>query len=175
MENKGLTCCVTGHRPKGFPWDYSKTDSASHQEYLEAMACYIDQVIRKDGVVHFIAGGAIGADTDFAETVLDFRDHVYDHITLEIAVPCMGQEDRWSAEDKARYKSILDRADTVTVLSEHYTSFCMQKRNEYMVDHSDIVFAFWNENETKGGTVNTINYAKRKNKRLELFVLNQYT
>lgn len=175
MENKGLTCCVTGHRPKGFPWDYSKTDSASHQEYLEAMACYIDLVIRKDGVVNFIAGGAIGADTDFAETVLDFRDHVYDHIRLEIAVPCKGQDARWSAEDKARYKNIIERADKVTVLSDHYTSFCMQKRNEYMVDHSDIVFAFWNENEKTGGTVNTIKYAKQKNKRLELFVLNQYT
>ena len=56
MENKGLTCCVTGHRPKGFPWDYSDTEGASHQEYLEAMACYIDKVIRKDGVVNFMPG-----------------------------------------------------------------------------------------------------------------------
>ena len=175
MDKKGLTCCVTGHRPKGFPWDYSDTDGGSPQEYLEAMSCYIGEAIRKGGVVHFIAGGAIGADTDFAETVLDFRDHVYDHITLEIAVPCEGQDAHWSDEDKARYKRILERADKVTVLSPHYTRFCMQKRNEYMVDHSDIVFAFWNEKETKGGTVNTINYAKRKNKRLELFVLNQYT
>ena len=151
MENKGLTCCVTGHRPKGFPWDYSDTEGASHQEYLEAMACYIDKVIRKDGVVNFIAGGAIGADTDFAETVLDFRDHVYDHIRLEIAVPCEGQDARWSEQDKVRYKRILERADKVTVLSPHYTSFCMQKRNEYMVDHSDIVFAFWMGVGAEGG------------------------
>lgn len=174
-EKQGKVCCVTGHRPKGFPWDYNDTKSASHQEYLEAMACYIDLIIRKDNVDYFIAGGAIGVDMDFAEIVLDFRDHVYDHIRLEIAVPCKGQDARWSESDKARYKSILDRADKVTVLSPHYTNFCMQKRNEFMVDHSDIVFAFWNENEKKGGTVNTINYAKRKNKRLELFVLNQYT
>lgn len=92
MENKGLTCCVTGHRPKGFPWDYSDTECASHQEYLEAMACYVGEAIRKGGVVNFIAGGAIGADTDFAETVLEFRDHVYDHIRLEIAVPCKGKK-----------------------------------------------------------------------------------
>ena len=112
----------TGHRPKGFPWAYNDTECASHQEYIEAMACYIDEVIRKDNVVHFIAGGAIGADTDFAETVLDFRDHVYDHITLEIAVPCEGQDARWSESDRARYKKILDRADKVTVLSPHYSA-----------------------------------------------------
>lgn len=109
-EKQGKVCCVTGHRPKGFPWDYNDTKSASHQEYLEAMACYIDLIIRKDNVDYFIAGGAIGVDMDFAEIVLDFRDHVYDHIRLEIAVPCKGQDARWSESDKARYKSILDRA-----------------------------------------------------------------
>ena len=41
----------------------------------------------------------------------------------------------------------------------------MQKRNEYMVDKSDLVIAFWNGEES-GGTWNTINYAERKGKQL---------
>lgn len=170
----GKICCVTGHRPKGFPWNFNDVDCASHQEYLEAMACYIDQAIRKDGVDYFIAGGAIGVDTDFAETVLQFRDHVHEQIRLEIAVPCPNQDLKWAAEDKERYKRILDSADLVTTISDHYTRFCMQKRNEYMVDKSDIVFAFWNNTITEGGTWNTIQYAKKKQKRIELFVLNDY-
>lgn len=171
---KGLTCCVTGHRPNGFPWDYTDTECASHQEYLEAMACYMDEIVHKHGVTHFIAGGAIGVDTDFAEIALDLRDNVYDFLTVEIAVPCPDQDKFWSADDKARYKRILERADTVNIISAHYTNFCMQKRNEYMIDHSDIVFAFWNKNNNRGGTVNAIRYAERKKKQIELFVLNDY-
>lgn len=175
MEEKGKVCCVTGHRPKGFPWDYNDTECASHQEYLEAMACYMSEFVRKHGVTRFIAGGAIGVDSDFAEIALDLRDNVYDFLTVEIAVPCPNQDAYWSPTDKARYKRILERADEVNVLSDHYTKWCMQKRNEYMIDHSDFVFAFWNENETSGGTVNAMRYAERKKKHIELFVLNSYT
>lgn len=174
MDNKKLVCCVTGHRPKGFPWDYHNTDCDQHLEYLESMVGFVDLLIRKEGVKSFIAGGALGADTDFAETVLDLRDNLYDDVTLEIAVPCKGQDARWSDEDKARYKRILDRADKVTILSDHYTNFCMQKRNEYMVDNSDIVFAFVCRNADHGGTVNCIKYAKRKNKRVDFFYLEDY-
>lgn len=167
-------CCVTGHRPQGFPWDYYDTESASYQEYIESMACYVGEVIRKQEVNYFIAGGAIGVDSDFAEIVLGLRDSFYDHIKLEIAVPCPNQDKYWSDTDKETYARILERADKVTYVSDKYTNFCMQKRNQYMVDHSDIVFAFWNENKTSGGTYNTIQYAKKKNKQLELFVLNNY-
>lgn len=174
MNETNLTCCVTGHRPGGFPWDYSDKECASHQEYLDSMSNFIDLFIRKEGVRHFIAGGALGVDTDFAETVIEFRDHIYSDITLEIAVPCKNQELKWSSTDKERYKKILEKADKVTILADHYTSFCMQKRNEYMIDHSDVVFAFWNKEKTTGGTVNAIKYAKRKNKRVEMFILNEY-
>lgn len=35
-------------------------------------------------------------------------------------------------------------AKTVKVVADHYEAGVMQKRNEYMVDHSDIVLAVWN-------------------------------
>lgn len=167
-------CCVTGHRPQGFPWDYYDTESISYQEYIESMACFVGEAIRKQKVNYFIAGGAIGADSDFAEIVLGLRDSFYDHIKLEIAVPCPNQDKYWSDKEKQAYAKLLKRADKVTYVSDKYTNFCMQKRNQYMVDHSDIVFAFWNENKKSGGTYNTIQYAKQKNKQLELFVLNNY-
>lgn len=45
---------------------------------------------------------------------------------------------------------ICKEADSVNVISEKYTSFCKQKRNEYMVDHFDFVIIVWNE-ERQGG------------------------
>ena len=103
-------------------------------------------------------------DTDFAEAVLQAKKQ-HKYIMLEIALPCRNQDLKWSKDDKKRYAEILKSADVVNALSESYTSSCMQKRNEYMVDKSDIVLAFWNGEES-GGTWNTINYAERKSKQL---------
>ena len=118
------------------------------------------------GYTYFISGGALGVDQDFAEVVLRAKQ-AHAGIMLEIAVPCRTQAARWSETERLRYFSILERADCVKILSEHYTQFCMLKRNEYMVDKSDLVLAYWN-GEGSGGTWYTMQYAKRKHK--ELFV-----
>jgi uncharacterized phage-like protein YoqJ len=39
----------------------------------------------------------------------------------------------------------------------------MQVRNEYMVDHADVVIAIWNGNQ-HGGTFNAVSYARQKHK-----------
>lgn len=167
-------CCAIGHRPNGFPWNYRDINDARYMEYKESMACYIDLYIRKHRSNYFICGGAIGVDMDFAETVIDIRDNVYDDICLEIAAPCRYQDKKWAAKDKERYRKLLCNADIVTYVSEDYSMDCMMKRNKYMVDKSDIIFAFWNRNKTDGGTFGTIQYAKNQGKPLEMFILNDY-
>ena len=164
------TCCVTGHRYKGFPWDYN-ADKARTTAYLTRMYDIIENVITKGGFSRFISGGALGVDMDFAEAVLYFRDKKHYDISLEIAIPCPNQDLKWSTQDKDRYKTILDSADVKTLVNEHYTSFCMHKRNEYMVDNSDLVLAFWN-GEDSGGTFYTLSYAQKKGKRVFCCMLN---
>lgn len=59
------------------------------------------------------------------------------------------------------YRDTLKQADEVTYVSkETYTEGCMQKRNEYMVDQADYVYAVWNG--TSGGTGNCVKYAKEQ-------------
>ena len=161
------TWCVTGNRPQKFPWKYGK--GRKHKKYLAAIARQIDDLLGC-GYLHFISGGALGVDQDFAEAVLCAKQ-IYEPITLEIAVPCSAQAMRWSKAEQLRYLSILKRADKITILSEHYTPTCMKKRNEYMVDKADLVLAYWNGEES-GGTWNTINYAKQKQKLLTINRLN---
>lgn len=173
MKVLSKTCCVTGHRYKGFPWDYN-TDKARTKAYLKRMYDIIENVITKGGFTHFISGGALGVDMDFAEAVLYFRDKKHYAISLEIAIPCPNQDLKWSKQDKERYKTILDSADIKTLISEQYTSFCMHKRNEYMVDNSDLVLAFWNGKEF-GGTYYTLTYAKKKNKQVFCCMLNDFS
>ena len=161
------TCCVTGNRPQKFPWKYG--EGKKHEKYLASLARQIDDLLGR-GYLHFISGGALGVDQDFAETVLCAKE-IYDPITLEIAVPCPMQDLHWSEAEQLRYRSILERADRVVVLSKNYTNYCMQKRNEYMVDKSNLVLAYWNGEES-GGTWNTMNYARLQQKPVRIIRLN---
>ena len=129
------------------------------------MARQIEELI-ESGYTYFISGGARGVDQDFAEVVLRAK-RAHPWIQLEIAVPCKNQAARWSESDRLRYFYILEHADKVVTLSEHYTCFCMQKRNEYMVDKSDLVLAYWNGDQT-GGTWYTISYAQSLTKKISI-------
>lgn len=166
-------CCVTGHRPNGFPWDYNDKKCAAHIDYLQTMYDYVERLITEQGFDYFISGGAIGVDTDFAETILKLKKK-YKHILLEIAVPCKNQDLKWSASDKAKYHKILKKSDIVNVLSKTYTRSCMMDRNKYMVDKAQFGIAFWN-GKTQGGTYNTIRYMEKIGREYELFGLNDFT
>lgn len=156
------TCCLTGHRPKGFLWNYEDKDCPAHKRYLSRLREVVEELVNK-GVEKFVCGGALGADQDFAEIVLDVRKTL--NVKLEIAVPCPNQDLKWKEPDKARYHEILHSADSVHTVSEHYTACCMHARNRYMVDKSDVVIAVWNMSNS-GGTFNTIEYAKGKHKEI---------
>ncbi len=156
------TLCVTGHRPDGLPWKKNTEDILCLQ-FLCTLKEYLRLAI-SEGYTHFISGGALGVDTLFALTVIELKEQ-FSNITLEIAIPCKDQEKSWSETNKKIYRYIIAKADQVTCLSEKYFTFCMQKRNEYMVEKSDCVLCCFN-GVKKGGTYSTIKLAQSKNKQL---------
>ena len=95
--------------------------------------------------------------TYFAETVLTLRDE-YQGVTLEAAVPCETQTRGWSQEERRRYNYILHQCDHVTLISRMYTPGCMQRRNKYMVDSSQVLIAV--RTGAPGGTEQTVRYAR---------------
>ena len=90
----------------------------------------------------------------------------YPHITLEAAVPYPGQADSWPMEQRQRYERILSRCARVTVVQEQYSRSCMLERNRYMVDRCDVLLVGYNEQS--GGTLYTINYARKKSREMIL-------
>lgn len=107
------TVCVTGHRPAKLPWGYKK-EGPDYDEYIESLACTIADYL-ENGYDHFITGMALGVDMDFAETVIQFREHYDLDVKLECAIPCPNQTLKWSPTETARYKEILEKADKVTM------------------------------------------------------------
>ena len=107
----------------------------------------------------FLCGMAMGFDS-IAFDILQKMKAEYPDIKVVACVPCKGQEKYFPEDEKKAYRRRIEQADRVICFSEKYTRYCMMERNIFMVDHSDIVVGY--SRKTSGGTVNTLDYAKRK-------------
>ena len=163
MTEKIKTCCFTGHRPKSLPWGYDENDLRC-VSFKSKIKFTLENLIVEDGYKNFISGMAMGADMICAEIVLSLKT-LYPYIKLECAVPNYAFTESWRAEDVFRYSSILTRADSIKYVSDKrvYSKKDLMLRNIYMVDSSELVIAAYINGES-GGTRNTIEYAKYKNK-----------
>ena len=118
--------------------------------------------LAKTGVKRFLCGMAIGFDMEAAKAVLSLKKKL--KLELVACLPCEGQDARFSAKNKELYKSILEKCDEVITLEPAYVSGCMHRRDRYLVDNSDILVCFLRR--MSGGTYYTVNYARRKNKKI---------
>lgn len=142
-------CCFTGHR---------KIPPEIRSEISRRLETIIVQLI-ESGCTCFYSGGALGFDTLAAQTVLKLKKK-YPEIRLVLVLPCKNQAERWSAENKEVYEKVLSVADEVIYTSQAYFKGCMQKRNRYLVVHSNICVCYLTKNT--GGTAYTVNYAISK-------------
>lgn len=145
-------CCFTGHRP-----DKMEQGEKEIKPLLEKA---IDDAIKNEYVT-FITGMAMGVDIWAAEIVLE-RKKTNSDLHLICALPHPGFESRRSMTEKMRFNRIIKKADLVKEINDHYFRACYQVRNEWMVDHSNLVIAVFNGK--KSGTKNTIDYAKKNSK-----------
>lgn len=157
MRSRQISCCFTGHRPEKLPWRYDEADPRCLS--LKRRIAAAVEAAYEEGHCHFLCGMALGCDLYFCETVLALRDRHPD-VTVEAAVPCPTQADSWPAEDRARWRRILDQCDLETMVQHSYTPGCMLRRNRYMVDHSALLIAVYDG--VSGGTRHTLEYAIRQ-------------
>ncbi len=169
MPNVNITCCFTGHRASKLPWGRDETDPRC----LELKKQIYDAVesVYYSGVRHYICGMANGCDLYFGEAVMALKRKFRD-ITLEAAIPYAGQADHWAPEDRSRWQQICDASTYVTVVSNSYNRYCMQQRNQYMVDNAGVLIAAYNG--SPGGTLNTMLYAIRTQREVIQISIDRY-
>lgn len=175
------TVCITGHREKnvvpysGNPVYQSLTVSAVRLMLYR----YIDMAIEK-GYTDFFSGLAIGTDLWAAEYILKKRRY-NKNIKLIGAMPYLRHAENYNADYTQLLKKVEQEADILLTVnknpdivysnskSDKEAHFLYRDRNYYMVDGSDAVIAFLNRGSFASGTAQTVNYARRRGRKVRNF------
>ena len=147
-ESKSLA--FTGHR----------TVPVVRQNEIRARLVEAVSLAYKSGITCFYSGMAMGFDLMAAETVLSLKGK-YPEIRFIAVVPFRRQNCRWPSIEKERYQNIMSKADRVIVLSEHYFKGCLLRRNDFMLEHSCGVIAYY-DGKPYGGTFYTCREARKR-------------
>lgn len=128
------------------------------------------EIFIQKGFTHFIQGGAIGADTFFAQSVQKHKEK-YPNVKLITYIPCKDQDSLWDSAQKEEYKKLLNNSDEIVQVSDdEYASYLMQLRNIRMVGKADALLSLW-DGEHKGGTWSTIEYATKQDNIKEIYLI----
>lgn len=152
----------TGHRKERILQENSNNPCILGQVQLAV----IEQVERlySQGYRTFYNGMSEGFDLLAASAVIACR-WKYKDIRLVAVVPFLNQSARYEPLDKIQYQTFLNEADEVAILSESYYRGCFHRRNDYLMEHANIVIAYW-DGIFKGGTFYTIKKAQQDNKQI---------
>lgn len=161
--DESRTCCFTGHRPDKLPWGLDEQDPRC-TTLKHSLGRELELLYRR-GFRHFISGMAMGCDLYFAEAALALRERCHG-VTVEGAVPCPTQAQKWPETLRRRWRAILDTCDLETVVQQNYDRWCMLRRDRYIVDRSAAVLAVFDG--APGGTQYTLNYAMDKKREILL-------
>lgn len=161
MSSENLKCCFTGYRPQKLP--FKSMDSEDYKKFENALISEILAVCG-EGCRTFYTGMAMGFDILAAEIILLIKNAYDIPMKLVCVIPFVGQEDTFDDIWKQRYNRVLNACDEKIILSDKYYQGCYQNRNIYMVDNCDYVLTWFNGKA--GGTMNTINYAIKKQRHI---------
>ena len=155
------SCFFTGHRSFSYERDTNAVNNLAA----------ILPILAESGVTDFYAGGARGWDMYCELSVIVLKKY-YPHLKLHLILPCPPEKQilYWNDSDKEHYKILLGFADSVDVISDDYDKYCMKKRNARLAELGDICVCYFNKNDLRSGTAQTVRMAEKANKT----VLNMY-
>lgn len=139
------TIAFTGHRTY---------DGRCDAQLLDAIRQFHAQGYRT-----FLSGMATGFDIAAAEAVLALKAELPD-AKLVCVVPFDGHDDGFSAKDRERFARIIREADDTIVLTQHYSPDVYHRRNDFLVDNSSAVIAYFDG--SRSGTRYTLKRAQKK-------------
>jgi len=145
--NSTIKIAFTGHRYLSLPQVESHLNKL-HQDYPDAV---------------WITGGAVGLDSIAASFAMAHGIRLW----LILPFPIHVMSKYWTPDQKRCIQDCWDYAENTSVLAPIYDVSIYQRRNERMVDLSDMVAAFWDG--SPGGTGNCVRHALKVGKKMVRF------
>jgi uncharacterized phage-like protein YoqJ len=149
MDAPPLRIAVTGHRPKDL-FGYDRTHEG--WGWLRATLRTLVDELAAGRPVELLSGMAQGVDQEFADM------GIMAGYPVAAYVPFDGQEAAWPAPAQALYRRLLRRCTRVLFISSVRSVASFFRRNERMVEDSDIVIAVWT-GKAEGGTAHCVQAA----------------
>ena len=151
--------CISGHRPEKLP-------TGAALRMLQSLLFREIENALQDGARTFYTGMARGVDLWAADMILHFRRQ-YPAIRLICVLPFADRLRSVSGAERFHVNSVMQAADRVIPLSEHFYCGCYRDRNAFMVQHSQRLIALIAD--IRSGTGQTVHMAERAG--LEMRVL----
>lgn len=145
----GKSAAFSGHRT--IPEDKAET--------LQSQLIETIRDLHAKGYRTFFCGMAMGFDLMAAFSVIYVRQQYGLDVRLIACIPFIGQESRFSEDDKFRYNTLLQAADEKVVIARKYSKYSYLRRNDFMLAHSTTLIAYHDPSQSKGGTAYTIRKA----------------
>ncbi len=144
--SRNKTCAVTGHRV--LPPDF---DRIKLRIYLEKIA--------EAGYEIFLVGMAVGFDLECFSVLSEMKKEGK-NVKICAVIPCADQSANFSEENKIAYRKCLEDADYIAEEKRKYYKNCMLVRDEYLVENSSFLLAYY-DGRKEGGTYYTLKLAKK--------------
>lgn len=163
-EDIAISAAFTGYRPGKLTFGYDLTHpdaillrAAIRREYINLI---------NHGYRYFLTGGALGADLMAAEVILELKEEYRHDVKIGhiLCAPCYHYTAKWSDEERERLNQIAKKSVVTFINQTEYFNGCMQARNRYMVDTSQVLVAVFDGQS--GGTKYTVDYAESKKKKI---------
>jgi uncharacterized phage-like protein YoqJ len=140
--NREITACFTGHR--------TYDGCRNHELEIAIRELYAR------GYRIFLCGMAMGFDLAAAEVALSLRNEL-SVIEVVDVVPFEGMQRRFPSLQRIQFERVIAEVDRVITLASHYSATCYMARNNFLVDNSSAVVAYFTGE--KGGTAYTVRRA----------------
>jgi uncharacterized phage-like protein YoqJ len=145
MHRESIAVAFTGHRT------YRSEADEELRQLLEELYA--------EGARRYLCGMAWGFDLSAGEAVVQHK-LLHEDVELVAVEPFAEFRSLFRGEDAERYYALIAAADCRVVVGENNVGAYM-RRNDYLVDHSSLVVAWW-DGRRDGGTAYTALRARRK-------------
>ncbi len=143
--------CFSGHRLEKLPMGIARRAVVSmlQEEIRRAVAL---------GITTFYCGTADGIDL-FAADIVRRMSETNSELRIICVKPFRDFGKKLRGSERYLFNMVMMESAAVIELSDHYYPDCFRVRNQYLVEHSDLLIAVMGQ--SRSGTGQTIRFAQR--------------